>query len=82
MTRTEFRVLRLVRSGCSRDVISSDVVKKLKSMGLLGETQRGLVVTDEGLRCIETGKGKSRLDGRKASVMRFVTGTAPGPGGA
>jgi hypothetical protein len=65
MTRTEFNVLRQVRSGYSRDVISPAVREKLKSMGLIAETQRGLVVTNEGLRRIEAGKGKSRLDDRK-----------------
>jgi hypothetical protein len=56
MTRTEFLVLRQVRSGYARTVISPDVREKLKTMGLIKETESGLVLTDEGLQRIEAGR--------------------------
>jgi hypothetical protein len=56
LTRIEFRVLRQVRSGYARGVISPAVREKLKSMGLIEEIGDGLVVTDAGLRRIELGK--------------------------
>jgi len=58
LTRIEIRVLRQVRSGYAREVISPDVREKLKSMGLIKEAGSGLVITDEGLHRIEAGKIK------------------------
>jgi hypothetical protein len=60
MTKIEFRVLRQVRSGYSRGVISPDVREKLRLMGLIAETERGMVITNEGLRRIETGRPRIR----------------------
>ena len=60
MTRIELRVLKQVRSGYARGVISPGIREKLRSMGLIDETERGLIVTDEGLRRIESSRGPTR----------------------
>jgi hypothetical protein len=60
ITRIELRVLRQVRSGYPQGMISPNVREKLRSMGLIEETDHGPIVTDEGLRRIETGRPKGR----------------------
>jgi hypothetical protein len=56
MTQTEFRVLRQIRIGAAKDLISPVVRERLKSMGLIEEIDGGFVITDEGLRGIATGE--------------------------
>jgi hypothetical protein len=60
LTKTEFRVLRHVRSGGSRDLISPSILEMLKAKSLVKEAANGLLITDEGLRRLERPSGLPR----------------------